>query len=441
MSARVPPHSAEAERSLIGTLLARPDALDDVVALGLAPGDFYAPRWGAAFAAILALASRGDAIDTVTVGAELATGAYGDAVPDLADLTAEVRDVPSLAHAETYAGRVVDDARLRRVIAAGAEITEAAYGPDARADVDTFGDRAEVLLHAATERPGFGAGPAELGQVLDAAIVELRSRSAGERVGVPTGFVDLDRLTGGFRPGQLIVLGARPSMGKSALALDIALYAARTTGPALFVSAEMSALELGSRVLAGGGVASDRLLAGRLDDTDFARLETRRAELSGVPLLIDDSPGTTILAIRARARRQAARGGLALVVVDYLQLVGAERRGTRREAEVAEISRGLKSLARELHVPVLAVSQLNRGAELRVNKRPLLADLRESGQLEQDADLVLLLHRAAVYDLDADPLAAELHIAKHRNGPTGLVPLVWLSARMTFANAAPAGVQ
>ena len=284
MSARVPPHSPEAERSLVGTLLAQPDALGDVLARGIAPGDFYAPRWGAAFAAILALASRGEAIDTVAAGSELATGAYGDAVPDLADLTAEVRDVPSLAHAETYAGRVVDDARLRRVIAACAEITEAAYGPDARADVDTFGDRAEVLLHAATERPGFGAGPAELGQVLDAAIVELRSRSAGERVGVPTGFVDLDRLTGGFRPGQLVVVGARPSMGKSALALDVALHVAREVGPVLFVSAEMGALELGSRVLAGGGVASDRLLAERLDDrAQGVDREPRRFEV-GRPL-------------------------------------------------------------------------------------------------------------------------------------------------------------
>ncbi|MHB1852866.1 MAG: DnaB-like helicase C-terminal domain-containing protein, partial [Acidimicrobiales bacterium] len=159
-----------------------------------------------------------------------------------------------------------------------------------------------------------------------------------------------------------------------------------------------------------------------------------------VPLLIDDAPGTTILAIRGRARRQAARGGLALLVVDYLQLIGADRRGTRREAEVAEISRGLKALARELHVPVVAVAQLNRAVELRADKRPMLSDLRESGQLEQDADLVLLLHRAAVYDLDADPGAAELIVAKHRNGPTGVDKLTWLAQRMSFANAAPAGV-
>ena len=439
MNRRVPPHSTEAERSIIGTILARSDALSDVLALGLSPGDFYSPKWGAAFAAVLALANRGEAVDALTVGDELGSGAYGDAVPDTADLIAQVADVPSLAHAETYGGRVLAAARVRAVLAAVAEITEAGYGPEARADVDRFCDWAEGMLHAATERPSTGSGPALLSDVLDAAIAELRSRSAGERVGVPTGFLDFDRLTGGLRPGQLIVLGARPSMGKSALALDIGLNVARGTGPALFVSAEMGGLELGTRVLAGGGVASDRLLAGRLDDVDFARLEARRAELSGVPLLIDDSPGTTLLAIRARARRQAARGGLALLVVDYLQLIGAERRGTRREVEVAEVSRGLKALARELHVPVVAVAQLNRAVELRADKRPMLADLRESGQLEQDGDLVLLLHRPAVYELDADPGAAELHIAKHRNGPTGVVRLTWLAHRMSFANAAPAG--
>ncbi len=439
MNRRLPPHSTDAERSILGTLLARPDVLSDVLALGLTAGDFYSPKWGTAFAAVLALANRGEAIDALTVGDELASGAYGGAVPDTADLIAQVADVPSLAHVETYARRVLAAARVRAVLAAAAEMIEAGYGSEARADVDGFCDWAEGMLHAATERPSTGPGPALLSDVLDVAISELRSRSAGERVGVPTGFVDFDRLTGGLRPGQLIVLGARPSMGKSALALDIGLNVARTAGPVLFTSAEMGAIELGARVLAGGGVASDRLLAGRLDDLDFARLEARRAELAGAPLLIDDSPGTTLLAIRARARRQATRGGLVLIVVDYLQLVAGERRGTRREVEVAEISRGLKALARELHVPVLAVAQLNRAVELRADKRPLLADLRESGQLEQDADLVLLLHRPAVYDLDADPGAAELIVAKHRNGPTGVVGLTWLAHRMSFANAAPLG--
>ncbi len=438
MNRRVPPSSPRSESGVIGVLLVRPDLLADVTDTGLSPADFYRPAWGSAFGAVLSLAARGEPIDAVTVDEALAGI---EPRPAADELLSAMSDVPSLAHARTYAERIVDTARLRRVIGVCAEIIEAAYGPDARSDVATACDGFAAMLHGAVACEDPMSGPSELAQVLDAAIAELRSRSAGEPVGVPTGFVDLDRLTGGLRPGQLIVLGARPSMGKSALALDIGLHVARMTGPALFVSAEMAALELGTRVLAGGGVASDRLLAGRLDDLDFARLETRRAELSGAPLFIDDAAGSTLLAIRARARRQVVRGGLALLVVDYLQLIGAERRGTRREAEVAEISRGLKALARELHVPVLAVAQLNRAVELRADKRPMLADLRESGQLEQDADLVMLLHRPAVYDREADPGAAELIIAKHRNGPAGVVRLTWLPHRMSFASAAPAGVE
>jgi replicative DNA helicase len=437
MNRRVPPSSPRSESGVIGVLLVRPDVLADVVDTGLRPEDFYRPAWGAAYAALLALAGRGEPIDAVTLDEALAGV---EPRPTADDLLKSMSDVPSLAHAQTYAARIVDTARLRRVIGACAEIIEAAYGTEARGDVDGACDAFEAVLHAAVAHEDAGSGPADLAQILDGAIAELRLRSSGERIGVPTGLVDIDKLTGGLRPGQLVVLGARPAMGKSALALDIALHVARTAGPALFVSAEMGALELGTRVLAGGGVASDRLLAARLDDLDWSRLETRRAELARVPLFIDDSPGTTLLAIRGRARRQAARGGLALLIVDYLQLIGAERRGTRREAEVAEISRGLKALARELHVPVLAVAQLNRAVELRADKRPMLADLRESGQLEQDADLVFLLHRPAVYDIDADPGAAELHVAKHRNGPTGVVSLTWLPGRMSFANAAPSGV-
>jgi replicative DNA helicase len=192
-------------------------------------------------------------------------------------------------------------------------------------------------------------------------------------------------------------------------------------------------------VLAGGGVASDRILNARLDEIDFSRLETRRDECASLPVLIDDDPATTLLSIRTKARRQASAGGLALVVVDYLQLMTGEERRERRELEVATISRGLKALARELKVPVLAVSQLSRAVEMRADKRPVLADLRESGQVEQDADVVLFLYRDAVYNLDADPGAAEVIIAKQRNGPTGALRLTWLGQRMSFVNAAPVG--
>lgn len=278
--------------------------------------------------------------------------------------------------------------------------------------------------------------PVLLAKALDEALDELRGRAAGERRGVGTGLVDLDRLLGGLRAGQLDVIGARPSVGKTALAFGIALHVAVHEGPVLFLSAEMSRLELALRTFAGGGVPSERLLAGRLDALDFERLEARRDQLGAVRLMIDDSPGT-LSTIEETAARQQANGGLALVGVDYLQLIPTGSTRERRELEVAEVSRGLKMLARNLGVPVVAVAQLNRGLELRGDKRPMLADLRDSGQVEQDADVVILLHRPAVYDLDADPAAAELIVAKHRSGPTGVVHLIWLPQRMRFVDAAP----
>jgi replicative DNA helicase len=376
----------------------------------------------------------------VTVGDELAGGMHGTP-PEPADLIGAVAEVPSLAHAVTYAERVAGRARVRRILAACAEVTEAAYGAEAKADPDTFADWVERTILAVTTQPEDRGAPGLLVDAAEAALDELRSRSVGEVRGVPTRLVDLDHMTGGLRAGNFAVIGARPSVGKSALCFGIAQHVAEHVGPVLFVSAEMGRVELGTRALAGGEVASDRLLSGRLDAIDFDRLEARRDQLAGLPLLIDDAPGTTLGTVRARARRQASRGGLALVVVDYLQLIGAEPgRKERRELEVAEVSRGLKALARELAIPVIAAAQLNRGVETRADKRPVLADLRDSGQLEQDADLVLLLHRPAVYDLDANPTVAELIVAKHRNGPTGSVPLVWLGQRMSFENAAMAAL-
>jgi replicative DNA helicase len=264
------------------------------------------------------------------------------------------------------------------------------------------------------------------------------ARAGGERVGVTTGLGGLDETLGGLRPGQLILLAARPAGGKSALAMDIALHAAGAGHPVLVESLEMARLELGEQVLARGGVSSERLRTGRLDSLDFERLRAQRDRVAGLPLVIDDDSTTTILGLRSKARHTVRAGGLGLVVVDYLQLVQAEssERHERRELAVAAVSRGLKGVARQLEVPVLAVAQLNRAVELCTDKTPTMADLRESGSLEQDADVVLLLHRPVLYDPDADPGLAELHIAKHRNGPTGVVRLTWLPARMSFANRA-----
>lgn len=432
-------HRAQVERALVGCLMARPDLLADVRDTGIAVADFRTPKWAAVFAAVVDLDHRGEAVDPVTVSAALGDGPQRPLSPELHQAAQSVAGQASSAHTATCARLIVEAARLRRVGAACAEIAAAAADPEASRDHDAFCDWVESTLLAATARHRPGDGPGLLAEAVDDALDELQARSDGRLPGVAVGLADLDRITGGFRPGQLVVVGARPGAGKSALAFGVALHAAQTVGPALVVSVEMSRTELGIRALAGGGVASDRLLSGRLNPADFSRLDARRDQLAGIPMLIDDTPGTTLTTIRARARRQAAGGGLSLVVVDYVQLVASEGRRERRELEVAEVSRGLKALARELHVPVVAVAQLNRAVEQRAEKRPVLADLRDSGQLEQDADLVLLLHRPPLYDLGADPGVAEVIVAKHRNGPTDTIPLVWLGHRMTFVDAARSG--
>lgn len=437
MNHRVPPHSNDAERGVVGVLLVRPDLLAEILDIGLRAADFYSPKWGAAFAAIVELAETGEPIDSLTL--DEALGAHDGPRPEASELIGSMADVPSLGHAVTYATRVRDYAKQRRIMAAATEVLERGYDPATKTDLDGYADWVEATMLAETRQESAREAPGLLVDAVDAALDELSARSAGERRGVPSGLADLDRMTGGFRSGQLVVVGARPSVGKSALAFGIGIHVAGHIGSVLFVSAEMGRIELGTRALAGGGVASDRLLSGRLDALDHERLRRRRDHMASLPLLIDDSPGITLAAIRAKARRQLSKG-LVLVVVDYLQLVVGEGRRERRELEVAEVSRGLKSLARELEVPVVAVAQLNRGLELRANKRPVLADLRDSGQLEQDADVVLFLHRPAVYDLEADPGAAELIVAKHRNGPTGSVHLTWLPHRMAFVDAARTGV-
>ena len=427
---RGPVHDADIEDAVIGGLLVATASLDEVLATGLVAEDFYVPSHSYAYAAICSLASGGQPVDNLTVAAELR--ALGPAGPSGADLVASMVNAPVASHLPAYAQRIRGLARLRALVAAGRELVE--LGTTPTSDVEAVLGQAEQLVLAATSTGREDAGSSLAVEMVDDLLRELRARQVGTApLPVSTGSIDLDRqLHGGFRPGQLVVLGARPSMGKTALVLGMAVTAASRDVPTLYCSLEMSRAEVAARFLAMDGVSTDVQAAG-LSERDWARAEVAREKLRTWPLRVDDDAAATMLTVRSRARRMASRQGLGLVIVDYLQLL-THRETENRQTQVAEISRELKRLARELSVPVIAVSQLSRNLEAREDKVPRLADLRESGQLEQDADAVLFLHRPVVYDEKADPGEAQVIVAKHRNGPTGLVRLVWLPKRMRFAD-------
>jgi len=427
---RGPVHDADIEDAVIGGLLVVNSSLDEVLATGLAAEDFYVPSHSHAYAAICSLATRGEPVDNLTVAAELR--ATGVDKPSGGDLISSMANAPVASHLPSYAERIRGLARLRGLVAAGHELVELGMTPTS--DVAAALDQAEQLVLAATSTGREDAGSSLAVEMVDELLQGLHARQDGTApLPMSTGSVDLDRqLHGGFRSGQLVVLGARPSMGKTALVLGVAVAAAQRDVPTLYCSLEMSRAEVAERFLAMEGVSTDVQAAG-LSERDWARAQQAREKLRTWPLRVDDDAAATVLTVRSRARRMASRQGLGLVIVDYLQLM-SHRETENRQTQVAEISRELKRLARELSVPVIAVSQLSRNLEAREDKVPRLADLRESGQLEQDADAVLFLHRPGVYDKKADPGEAHVIVAKHRNGPTGLVRLVWLPKRMRFAD-------
>ena len=427
---RGPVHDADIEDAVIGGLLVSSASLDEVLGTGLAAEDFYVPSHAHAFAAICSLSSRGEPVDNLTVAAELRS--LGPARPSAGDLVGSMVNAPVASHLPSYARQIRGLARLRALVFAGHDLVE--LGTTPTSDVEAVLGQAEQLVLAATSTGREDAGSSLAVEMVDDLLGELRARQDGTApLPVGTGSLDLDRqLHGGFRAGQLVVLGARPSMGKTALVLGMAVAAAQRDVPTLYCSLEMSRAEVAARFLAMDGVSTDIQAAG-LSERDWARAEQAREKLRTWPLRVDDDASATVLTLRSRARRMASRQGLGLVIVDYLQLL-THRETENRQTQVAEISRELKRLARELSVPVIAVSQLSRNLEAREDKVPRLADLRESGQLEQDADAVLFLHRPVVYDEKADPGEAHVIVAKHRNGPTGLVRLVWLPKRMRFAD-------
>ncbi len=433
---RVPPHNLEAEESLLGAMLLSRDAIATALERCSA-ADFYRPSHAQIFHAVTTLYAQGEPADAVTVAEELRRAGALEEVGDTAALVALQSNTPAISSAGRYATIVEEHALLRRLIGVSSEIAEIAF--ELPEDVGLAVDRAESMVFEVAQRRTTDSVMALqelLSQSLDR-LEELYGR--GESItGVPTGFHDLDEHLAGLQPSNLLVVGARPSMGKTAFALGIAANAAVQGTPVLFFSLEMSHLELAQRVLcAEARVDASRMRNGRLLEGDWPKISNAIGRIGNAPLHIDDNPNVTVMDIRARARRMKARDGLGLVIVDYLQLMTGRTAAENRQVEISEISRGLKILARELEIPVLALSQLSRNLESRADKRPMLADLRESGAIEQDADVVMFIYRDEIYNSEsADRGSAEIIVAKHRNGPTGVIELAFVGNYARFANMA-----
>jgi replicative DNA helicase len=435
---RTPPHDLAAERSVLGGMLLSKDAISDVLET-IRPGDHYRPAHQIIHEIILDLYGRGDPVDPVTVSDELSKRGELSRVGGAPYLHTLIASVPTAANAGYYARIVRERAVLRRLIEVGTRIVQLGYSGDG--DADELVDRAESEIYNVTDRR-ISEDYLPLSEIMPGALNEIEAIGSrgGVLTGVPTGFADLDALTNGLHPGQMIVIAARPALGKSTLALDFARSASIRHGltSAIF-SLEMSRNEITMRLLsAEARVPLHAMRTGTMSDDDWTRLARRMSEVVSAPLFIDDSPNMSMMEIRAKCRRMKQRHDLRLVIVDYLQLMTSPRRVENRQQEVSEMSRSLKLLAKELDVPVVAVSQLNRGPEQRTDKKPLLADLRESGSIEQDSDVVLLLHREDAYERES-PRAGEADfiIAKHRNGPTATVTVAFQGHYSRFVDMAP----
>ncbi len=466
---KLPPHSEEAEIALLGSLMLDPSVIGDIIMHVNKPEQFYGQVNGQVFQAMLDLHNETRAIDLVPLAELLKARGVIDAQDGTEFLVSLAEAVPSARNAVQYARIVADRARLRRLISTAGDIMRLAFDAETTAGesrgaeiVDTA---EQMIFEIASE--GDTQGPERLSDLLRKEIVRIEMQAEGKGVsGIPTGYYDLDEKLGGLQPGEMIILAARPSMGKTALSLNLAeqvAFGGRTPwsprdegaehAPVGFFSLEMSREALVQRLLsARSGIDAHKIRTGDLGGVGMSsmqaweRINEAAAELYEAPLYIDDSPGLTILQLRAKARRMAERHDLKLIVIDYLQLLtapGAARES--RQVEVSTISRQIKALARELKVPVLCLAQLNRGAEQRERNRPRMSDLRESGSIEQDADVVMLLHREAYYHKDDeewlnDPdnedklTLSELIIAKQRNGPTGVVKLTWDDSTVRFKN-------
>ena len=434
---RTMPHDDVAEQSVLGGMLLSKDAIADVVE-SLRASDFYKPAHETIYEAILSLYGHGSPADAITVADELKKRGELTRVGGASYIHTLIASVPTAANAQYYAEIVKEHAIMRRLIEAGTKIAQLGYANET--EVDALVDQAQAEIYAVTDGNA-KEDYVSFSEALEATMREIDANSTRPDgvYGVPTDFIELDELTGGLHGGQMIVIAARPGVGKSTLALDIARSAAIHHHMAtVFFSLEMSRTELAMRILsAEGKISMGRLKKGDLDTEGWTNLATLQGRIDSAPLFIDDSPNMTLMEIRAKCRRLKQRNDLKLVVLDYLQLMSSGKKVESRQQEVSEFSRSLKLLAKELDVPVIALSQLNRGSEQRTDKRPMVSDLRESGSIEQDADMVILLHREDMYNPDSDRVGeADMIIAKHRGGPTRTIPLAFSGKYSRFNNMA-----
>ena len=437
---RTPPYDLLAEQSALGGMLLSKDAVADVTGL-LRGADFYIPKHEVIYEAVLELYSRGEPTDVITVTDELTKKGELQRAGGAEYLHTITSIVPTAANASFYAEIVGEKALLRRLVEAGTRIVQMGYAAE--------GDAIDLVNVAQSEIYGVtGVEQAEdyvpLSLAVEAAVDEITKAQAmpDGMLGVRTGFKELDEMTNGFSGGQMVIIAARPAMGKSTLALDVARNAAvHEAAPTVFFSLEMGRAEIAMRLLAAEAmIPMQALRKGDLDNRDFQKLAATQARVHEAPLFIDDSPNLTLVEIRAKCRRLKQQHGLKMVVIDYLQLLSSGKKVESRQQEVSEFSRALKLLSKELDVPVVALSQLNRASEQRADKMPAISDLRESGSLEQDADMVILLHREAVNDRD-NPRAGEADfiLAKQRNGPTGTVTVAFQGLYSRFQDM-PSGL-
>ena len=435
---RTPPHDLAAEQCVLGGMLMSKDAISDVMEV-IRPADHYRPAHQIVHEAILELYGRGEPADPVTVSDLLAKRGELARVGGGAYLHTLIASVPTAANAGYYARIVRERAILRRLVEVGTRIVQLGYAGDG--DADELVDRAQAEIYGVTERR-VSEDFLPLSEIMPGALDEIEAIGSrgGVMTGVPTGFANLDALTNGLHAGQMVVIAARPAIGKSTLALDLARAAAvKHRLATVMFSLEMSRNEITMRLLsAEARVPLHAMRTGQMGEEDWTRLARRMSEVVDAPLFIDDSPNMSMVEIRSKCRRLKQRHDLRMVIVDYLQLMSSPRRVENRQQEVSEMSRSLKLLAKEIDVPVVAISQLNRGPEQRNDKRPLLSDLRESGSIEQDSDVVILLHREDAYERESPRAGeADLIVAKHRNGPTTTVTVAFQGHYSRFVDMAP----